>query len=155
MIYVGDNLVIESIADGVVLRPIQEALAAATFAVALRYQHLDREQALNIRDFAGRQLSKPFNFYGIFQQAAFRLDLMTFCGRLSGEELQECRQWAGRVNLGTETNNKWFCSELVIASYASAGAPLTKELPNWASPNDLIQLQSTGKLAYVGHLKTS
>jgi len=112
------------------MRPIQEALQEASFAVALRHQGLMPDQGLRIRDFAGRQIDKPYDFrYGTFQQALFRLDLLAFCSRMTGDDLRKCRQWVGRINLGTGTNDKWFCSELVIASYADAGVPLTATPP--------------------------
>ncbi|MGA7368135.1 MAG: hypothetical protein WBX01_03330 [Nitrososphaeraceae archaeon] len=53
------------------------------------------------------------------------------------------------------TNDKWFCSELILASYAAAaGVPLTSTPPSWTSPGDLIPLISNGNLEYVGHLRT-
>lgn len=155
ILYIGDSLVVEAIKEGVVLRPIQQALADASFAVALRYQGLSFQQALKICDFAGTKIGKPYDYrYGI-QQALFRLDLLTTCAGKTGDDLRECRQWVGRINMGTGTNDKWFCSELVIASYADAGVPLTTTPPAWNAPDDIIQVASTGMLGYVGHLKTS
>ena len=58
------------------------------------------------------------------------------------------------VNLGTKTNDKWFCSELVLAGYAAADVPLTKNPPHWTAPGEIIPLISNGNLQYVGHLKT-
>jgi hypothetical protein len=46
-------------------------------------------------------------------------------------------------------DDRWFCSELVAQAYRVAGAPLTAELPSYASPADLIdgnKLEPGGKL---------
>jgi hypothetical protein len=61
---------------------------------------------------------------------------------------------AAHITLGTQTNDKWFCSELVLASFVEAGVPLTKTPPSWTAPGDIIPLASNGILEYVGHLKT-
>ena len=108
--------------------PIETALSDATFAVAARYPGLTQDQALQIRDFAGKQLDKKYDGWGIVKQALFRLDLL--CG-FSTEQ-------AAAVNLGTRTNDSWFCSELVIASFAAAGVPLTTTPPHWTAPGDIV-----------------
>ena len=145
MLYVGGGQVVEAVGEGVRLVPIETALADANFAVAVRYPGLTNEQALKIRDYADHQLGKPYDYrYGVVGQALFRLDLV--CG-FPMEQV-------GRVNLGTGTNDKWFCSELVIASFAAADVPLTKTPPSWTSPGDIVPLVLNGNLEYVGHLKT-
>jgi hypothetical protein len=144
ILYVGDGKVIEAVGSGVGEVPIGTALDDATLAVAVRYQGLTSEQASKIIDFASQQLGKPYDFrYGVFGQALFRLDLA--CG--------VSPVMAGVINLGTSTNDKWFCFELVCASFDAAGVPLTETPPSWTAPGDIIPLVSNGPLEYVGHLK--
>ena len=64
-------------------------------------------------------------------------------------------QWAGRVNIGTGTNDKWFCSEFVIACYCAGGVSLTLNPPSWVTPQGIVEIKLNGMLGYVGHLKTS
>jgi len=156
MVYVGDGRVVEAIQAGVVERSLDEALADSSFAVAVRLQGLTPQGALQVRDFAGQQVSKPYDyFYGTVKQALFRLDFLVFCSAKTGDDREACRQWAGRVNLGTGTNDQWFCSELVMASYAAAGAPLTASPVSWIAPGDIADMTLAGSLGYVGHLKTT
>lgn len=156
MLYIGGGRVVEAIQNGVVERSLDEALADGSFAVAVRLQGLSSLRALQVRDFAGLQINKPYDYYyGTIKQALFRLDFLAFCSAKTGDEREACRQWAGRVNLGTGTNDQWFCSELVMASYASAGVPLTSKPVSWIAPGDIVDIALAGSLGYVGHLKTS
>ncbi len=153
-LYVGNTMVVEAVGEGVQHVPLASALADDQFAVAVRYPDLTDTQRLKIRDFAGQQIGQRYDHWGIVKQAGFQLDNRVFCSRLTGDERARCRRWVGRVNLGTATNDAWFCSELVVAAYADAGVPLTTEPPHWASPSDLTELHLSARLGYVGHLKT-
>ena len=76
------------------------------------------------------------------------------CDLLPKAQANACRRFVGYVNLGRGSGREFFCSELVVAAYEAAGAPITDTPPNWTTPDDLAQLGMTaGALAYVGHLK--
>src|SRR5262245_10809571 len=153
MIYTGDGeQVVEAIGGGVVFRPLSEALAVATVAVAFRHPGLTEEQRLRIRDYVGRQIGRSYNYWGIVKQARFRAH-SSVCRLLSGERRASCENFFGSVDLGTGDNQTFFCSELVVAAYNDAGAPLTSAPPIWNSPGDLAELRLSGSLSYVGHLK--
>ncbi len=153
MLYIGDGQVVEAIEKAIVLRTVEEAVADSHLVVAFRHPVLTPEQALRVRDYAGQQLGKPFNFVGILRQAGFQLDRRTFCNGKTGDEYDQCVRWVGRVNLGTATNDRFFCSELVLKAYESAGIPLTTTPPNYNSPGEIPELLQNGTLTYVGHLK--
>ena len=153
MIYTGDGgQVVEAIGDGVVFRPLTEALASATVAVAFRHPDLTQEQKLRIRDFAGQQIDKRYNYWGVVRQARFIMH-SAVCNLLSGAAQERCRTFHGRVFLGSGSDDTFFCSQLVLAAYEATGLPLTTAAPNWGTPGDIAELQLTGRLAYVGHLK--
>jgi uncharacterized protein YycO len=108
MLYIGDGLVVDSIRTGVDVRTLEHVLSDATLAVAFRVPNLDQQQALVAKDFAGQQLSHGYNFIGIVEQLLFQR---------SGRRV--------RVNLGSGTNDRFFCSELIFAAFQAAGCPLT------------------------------
>ncbi len=153
ILYVGDGQVVEAIGDGVTLRSLADALAGTTVAVAFRDAQLTPEQALKVRDYAGLQLGKPFNALGLVRQGGFQLDRAVFCSGKTGSDYDQCVNWVGNVNLGKGSDDSFFCSQLVVASFESAGAPLTSTPPNWSSPSDLAELAMARRLGYVGHLK--
>ena len=153
ILYIGDGQVVEAIGSGVTQRSLRDALNDAQVAVAFRYPGLTPNRALMIRDFAGQQISKPYNFWGIVQQGGFQLDRLVFCSGKTGPEYDQCVNWVGRVNLGKGSDDSFFCSQLVLAAYQHAGVPLTRTPPTWSSPDDLAQLGFSQKLGYVGHLK--
>jgi Phage-related lysozyme (muraminidase) len=153
MIYIGGGQVVEAVGEGVMLHSLREALNDATVAVAFRYPGLTSTQALMVRDFAGQQLGRPYNYWGIVRQGGFQLDRLVFCSGRTGAAYDSCVNWVGRVNLGRGSDDSFFCSQLVLAAYQHAGVPLTNSMPHWNSPDDLAQLGLSRRLGYVGHLK--
>ncbi|SAL05099.1 hypothetical protein AWB81_07019 [Caballeronia arationis] len=153
ILYIGNDQVVEAIGNGVTLRSLDEALAGTTVAVAFRDPALTPEQALRVRDYAGQQLDKPFNYMGLVRQGSFQLDRAAFCSGRSGADYDQCVNWVGNVNLGRGSDDSFFCSQLVVAAFNSAGDPLTATPPHWTSPSDLADLGMARRLGYVGHLK--
>ena len=153
VLYIGGGQVVEAVGEGVMLRSLADAVAEATVAVAFRHPSLTTAQALVVRDFAGQQLGKAYNYWGIVRQGGFQLDRETFCSGKGGADYDRCVNWVGRVNLGKGDDDSFFCSQLVVAAYQNAGVPLTSTPPNWNSPDNLAQLGMSKRLGYVGHLK--
>lgn len=153
IIYIGDGQIVEAVSDGVILRSIGEALADAIVAVAFRKPSITPTQAMEVRDYAGQQLNKVYDRLGIFRQVLFQLARLAFCSGKTGNEYSQCVNWVGRVNLGSESNDQFFCSELVIAAFEQAGVSLVATQPHWNTPGDIASLHLSEKLAYVGHLK--
>ena len=154
MLYVGQGgQVIEAIGSGVRLMPLDQAIGPATVAVAFRQPNLTDTQRQQIADAAAPYIGRDYDYVGIVRQALFQLD-SAVCSMLPESAQATCRQWAGRIDLGTTGNDEFFCSELVIAAYQAAGVPLTATPPHWTSPEDLAEMSlRSGALAYVGHLK--
>ena len=101
-----------------------------------------------------KQLDKKYDLkYGVSKQAWFRAGLMLgqrICPDVDPELFKEA---LAKIQLGTQTNDKWFCSELVLDAYDAARVPLTRNSPHWTSPGEILNLQSSGDLEYIGHLK--
>lgn len=154
MLYVGQGgQVIEAIGEGVLLRPLDQALADATVAVAFRVPALDPTARLLIADAAAGMLDLPYNYIGIARQAAFQVDRQ-LCNVLPNGLSDKCRAFVGKVDLGTADNSSFFCSQLILEAYSRAGHAITTEPPHWASPQDLAELRlDYARMAYVGHLK--
>lgn len=160
-LYIGDGQVVEAVGEGVVLRQLSEALADDSVAVAVRYPGLSSEVGLRIRDFAGHQLDKPYNTFGIVRHGALVINRQR-CDMIPQDGLrQACQQGMARIHLGTPRNDAFFCSQLVAAAYEAAGVPLTSTRPNWVRPADLANIREEQvpevtfnvQLEYVGHLK--
>ena len=120
LIYIGGGQVVEAIGPGVVLRSLAEAVDHSNVAVAFRKPDLTAEQALIVRDFIGQQVGKPYTSkVGIVRQAGFQLDRRVFCSGKTGDELDRCINWVGRVNLGTPDNE----SVLLLGAASSRRSP--------------------------------
>ena len=156
MLYVDQGgQVVEAVGDGVRLIPLGDAIASATVAVAFRVPGLTADQRQMIADAAGNQIGKPYNHIGIARQALFQID-QRLCSALPNGLSDRCRAFAGRIDMGTSSNDSFLCSELVLDAFRAAGQPLTTEQPNWASPDDIANLRfDFSKLRYIGHLKAA
>jgi hypothetical protein len=151
----GRQTVIEAIGAGVVERPLADAIAPATVAVAFRYPGLTDLQRQQIVETALSHVGQQYDRIGIVRQAAFQVHSRV-CDLLDDDNAkQACRNFVGRVDLGTGSrNDEFFCSELVVAAYQAAGVPITATPPSWTTPGDLANLAlARGTVAYVGHLK--
>jgi len=153
MIYTGDgDQVVEAIGEGVVFRPLRDALRDATVAVAFRHPNLTEEQGWRVRDFLGQQIGRSYNRWGVVRQAVFQIDRRV-CDLLSDAARDRCVNFVGRVDLGTADNETFFCSQLTLAAYEAAAVPLTSSPPHWNTAGDIAELRLSGLLNYVGHLK--
>lgn len=156
MLYVDQGgQVVEAVGEGVRLMPLGDAIATATVAVAFRVPDLSHDQRQMIADAAGNHLGQPYNHIGIARQAVFQIE-QRLCATLPNGLSDRCRAFAGRIDMGTQSNDQFFCSELVLDAFRTAGRPLTSEQPNWASPDDIATLRfDYSKLRYIGHLKAA
>jgi uncharacterized protein YycO len=154
MLYVGQGgQVIDATGEGARLRALADALGDATLAVAFRRPALSDAQRQIIADRAAEYVGSTYNYWGIVRQARFQMHSVV-CDLLPEAQANACRRFVGYVDLGRGSGREFFCSELVVAAYEAAGAPITDTPPNWTTPDDLAQLGMTaGALAYVGHLK--
>jgi len=155
MLYVGQGgQVIEAIGDGVVMRPLSEALAESNLAVAFRVPGLTATQGQQVAEAAVQHLGLPYNYGGIVRYGKFRMESQV-CNLLSGEAGDLCRGFYGWLYLGPETNDTFFCSQLVLQAFEQAGHRITTMNALAATPGDIVDMQmEDGSLNYVGHLKS-
>ena len=151
-IYVGDGKVVEALADGVGIKSVGTAIADDSAAVAFRYPNLTPAQKQIICDFAKNAVGKKYD-YGVFiDQARFKVAPMV-CAALPPGSRAVCESWMGKIDIGTSTNDTFYCSELVIAAFQAGGVQLTSG-PMAQTPEDIARLRLNNTLEYVGHLKT-
>jgi cell wall-associated NlpC family hydrolase len=152
LVYVGDGQVVEAIGKGVALRGLSESLADDDLAVALRYPDLTLEQGARIRDYVGNQIGKPYSYTGAAKAGGFHI-LEEFCrGMFTEPEFSYCVAALWPIQFEPTEPNRFFCSELVVDAYASAGVPLTDQPAGEVSPGDIAALPLVDKVRYVGHL---
>jgi V8-like Glu-specific endopeptidase/uncharacterized protein YycO len=151
-IYTGSGTIIEAIRGGVVERPIADSLRDDTLAVAFRKPGVTDAQAQAAVEFALAQVGRPYNYFGIVRQAQYRYH-SSYCRLLPASVQDRCRTAVANIDLGTSDGSSFFCSQLVMAAYRAAGAPLTTTDPVWTDPGQICDLRLNGTLEYVGHLK--
>ncbi|MEM7374373.1 MAG: hypothetical protein AAF587_37610 [Bacteroidota bacterium] len=155
-VYIGEGRVVEAIESGVMERSLETAMKDDSVTVAFRHQQMSPEKAAIIKDFLvqKRKEGVKFDRYAMIRNLPIQI-ITSICGALLPSLRDKCRNFAGRIFLGTESNNEFYCSELVFAAFEAADVQLSNTDPQWTSPEDLVQLSFNGTLQYVGHLKTT
>ncbi len=149
--YIGGSQVVEAIGEGVALRTIEVSLGDDTLAVVYRVPDITEMQALKARDFVGMNLGKPYSVplaagaglsYGIRNSKLVRGYVCVNTGICFDSQIPTPRK-----------NDRFFCSQLVIAAFQDAGIPLVSLPPSHVAPADIPNLWRRDALLYVGHLK--
>ena len=142
MLYIGNGDVIHAIGEGVVKHPITLALGGTTRAKVYRHKRATDKQKKSIVSYARAQIDRKYDrgeVMGAANPAA-----MALVSPLAGLALAALKTH----NIFQGNRNEFFCSELVVAAYQSAGLPLGGWNPSTYSPGDL---QHT-TLTYIGSL---
>ena len=161
-LYVGNGEVAEAIGTGVQLRRIQTMIADESVIAAFRHPALDDASALRVARFARDAVGKQYDFVGVTLQAPFALQRRV-C-ELPGVPTvlrQNCLSTLATLQLIHGSDDRFFCSQLVLESYRAVGLPLTSARTHWVSPEDIMHMRAGDvssvpveqPLLYVGHLK--
>ncbi len=161
-LYLGEGQIAEAVGSGVRIRPIDAFMADESTIVAFRHPGLRPEHAQAMRGFAQAQEGQKYNTLGIVLQAPFTLQRQ-YCELpiLPGLVRDFCLRGLAAVQLGAARNDRFFCSQFVLAAYQQAQLPLTTVDPLLVNPADLLHMRegdvpsvrTQQALQYVGHLK--
>jgi hypothetical protein len=153
-VYVGEGRIVEAIDGGVVLRSLETALGDDSLAVAYRHRDMTPTAAAMMIPFLEEhaRLRTPFDRWGLVQVAPGQL-ARAICNRLDGDARRQCLARAATLRVGTNDENAFFCSELVLEGFGKAGLSMSTLEPSWSSPGEIVELHHNGLLDYVGHLK--
>lgn len=161
-LYLGDGQIVEAVGSGVGLRSTGDFLAEESTIVAFRHPDMTPDRARVLHDFALAQVGKPYNHAGIVLQAPFTLQRQVCeLPLVPGMVRDFCIRGLASIQLGAARNDRFFCSQFVLASFQAAGLPLTTADPLLVSPADLLHMRDDDvpsvrteqSLQYVGHLK--
>ena len=151
MIYTGDGRVVEAVLTGVVNRPLSAALAGATYAAAYRHVKATPTAGRLAVGYALQQVGKRYDVSGLIGQGGYQLDRWFLC---TVQQVPACDLIAEKANLWMESNNRFFCSELVANAFQHAGIPLVPNVrPAKISPQTIVEVGLAGTLIYLGQLK--
>lgn len=166
-IYIGDGNVAEAIGSGVHIVSLKDVLTHSDKLFVLRDPALTEDQARKISEFARLKQGKRYNFGGIAKMIPFMITRQ-FCALnpFSSGFRQQCVAGLASAQLGSndaqdaQNEERYFCSQFVIAAYRYAGQPLTNLDASWISPSDLLHMREgdiatiapVQSLQYIGHL---
>lgn len=163
-IYIGEDQVAEAVGSGVQIVPLKEMFNHSDKLFVLRDPALTAGQAQKIRDFAQLKRGKGYNFTGIAKMIPFMVTKQVCAlNPFSQNFRQQCVEGLASAQLGTpasQEDERYFCSQFVIAAYQYAGQPLATVEASWISPSDLLHMREgdiatiapVQALQYVGHL---
>jgi uncharacterized protein YycO len=161
-LYIGNRQIAEAVNSGVRLRDIDEVMQEESVIVAFRHPHITPAQASRMREFALAQVGRHYNHLGVMLQAPFSIERRVCELPLVPELVRDmCVRGIASIQLGAASNDRFFCSQLVLQAYREAGLPVTDADPRWLSPSDILHMRENDvpavkvrvPLVYVGHLK--
>lgn len=148
MLYAGNGNVIEAIDEGVVLRPLTNALNDAIVAVAYRKLNLPATARQPIVQWARSHVGKPYDLGGAAAHGpAWLLVLVPLPLQIHAAGGMAYTRY--RTATG---DDRFFCSQLVVRAFESAGHPIIDGRLANMNPQQLVRAWSNGKLGYLGHL---
>jgi cell wall-associated NlpC family hydrolase len=161
-LYAGDGDVVEAVGEGVRRRSLDEVLAEESVVVAFRHPALDAQAAARVRSFALDKVGTRYSHVGVMLHAPFSLQRRLCELPLVPSGVRDfCVRGVARIQLGASSNERFFCSQLVMEAYRQAGVPITTADPRWVSPADILHMREgdvpsisvVQPLTYLGHLK--
>lgn len=154
-IYIGDGILVEATESGIVEHNLENRLANDMVTVAFRHQSMDSEKEKEIENYF-KNLNKEqsqFDQFAVIRNLSVQI-INSYCATLSSGLKEKCRAFTGKIYLGTDSNNEFYCSHHLLKALESADLKLTNTQPEWKTPENLVQLNYNGTLRYIGHLKT-
>ncbi len=162
-LYLGNDDIAEAVGAGIRTRKMADFIADESTIVAFRHPGVRAEHADAMRSFAQSHAGKKYNVMGIVLQAPFTLQRQ-YCELPLVPSLvrDACIRGLAAIQLGVARNDRFFCSQFVLAAYQEAKLPLTTADPLLVSPADLLHMREGDvpsvrieqALQYVGHLKS-
>ncbi len=144
MLYVGGGNVVEAVGSGVREVPLKSAFNDASLAVAYRMTDLTMREAEAVIRFAKNNVGRAYDKAGAV--GAGLAANSPACFLLGAVVCAVVRSGTASVP------NNFYCSELVLAAFASANRPIINQNPSTSVPQDIIRAYSVGRLEYLGHL---
>ena len=161
-IYLGDGRIAEALRPAVRTRTLETVMLEESEALVLRYPDLTEAQAKRIVRYAQDRMGDRFNYVGV------TLQIPVVLGRracelplVPGVVRDACIRTLGALNPLASSDERLFCSQLVLEAYRQAGVPLLEADASLVNPADILHMREgdvpsfriTVPLQYVGHLK--
>ncbi|AOX99624.1 distant relative of cell wall-associated hydrolase [Jeongeupia sp. USM3] len=161
-LYLGDGDVAEAVGSGVRLRRLETMVDDEAVVVAFRHPRFQPEQGVPMRDFADRSIGRRYDYVGVMLHAPFSLQ-RRICELplLPAPAREGCLRGIATIQLGSGSDERFFCSQFVLEAYRQVGLPMTDADPRWISPADILHMRegdvpsqrANQSLVYLGHLK--
>lgn len=160
-IYIGDGKVVEAIRPEVRVRRLDDLLAEENVVLALRYPDLSAAQARSIGQYALQKLGAGFNYLGVTLHMPFAVKRLCELPLIPSAVRDGCIRGIGVIHNLAPSENRFFCSQLVLRAFREAGVPITDADPRLVSPADILHMREGDvpsinahkRLRFVGHLK--
>ena len=154
MVYFGNNIVVEAVADGVTdEHSVTEATTGCDLATVFRHAKATPEQLQRVVQFAKSKVGGAFAVAGVYGGAG----ILAFGLASLAVPLMINRSITNSITEALRGKRSYFCSELVADAYRNAGLPLGRygNTPSLMNPGDIGEYsdRNPGILQNLGDLK--
>lgn len=132
----GVVFIVEAISSGVRKVPLEKFLSENSNAVAFRYPNIQLSQIQLMSSYLNERIGASYDFFGAGKSPFFKL---------YNQKVE--------VDYGQYKTQKTYCSKLLIEAFQVSNISICNLTGGWSTPNDLVTLNWTDNLIYIGHLK--
>ena len=143
MLYIGNSDIIHAIDKGVVQQTVATAMKDVSAAKVYRHKTATNRQKGLAVGYARAQIGKKYDYVEVMGAAKPHMVA------LASRTLATVAAGMKTHNIFWGNRNEFFCSELVVAAYQSAGLRMGGWNPSTYSPGDLADLSN---LVHIGNL---
>lgn len=145
-LYLDGGSLIEAIGEGVVIRPLEQAIAHDTLTIVLRHKLMNQSKAQSILRDAMKYVGKKYDYTGVANASPG----VTKGFAMIVSPLVAIGTAHGLASNLIDQDAKFFCSELVARMYENAHTKILNVPAYQINPD---QIYTSSNLQYVGNLK--
>jgi hypothetical protein len=149
-LYLGNGMVEDATASGVLVRPLGAMLANVTADGVMRDEAASPAQVADVVSEALKHKGKPYNYPGVAAIANQKLAGLIDAAPHGTAAMIAVLSRAETLPAELTRGDSFWCSQLVLTAYAEAG--ISFDIANGASPGDLVRLSEGGPLTEIGVL---
>lgn len=151
-VYMGNGNLAKLSGNNAVEVSLARALADDTITVAYRHAQMSPELSRRMLNYLRSMIGRSYSHFALVKiNPASILD--AYCKKWAEPLREACRNAVVHFKPGTDRNDEFYCSELILQALQEAELSITQSMPVWTPTESVVRLMHNGTFLYIGHLK--